>query len=50
MDKEYFVYIIQSVKDNLFYTGITNNLLRRLLEHDKGKSSTPTTFKRGLLS
>ncbi len=43
----YFVYIIQSTIDRKFYTGITNNLERRLAEHNKGGSSTPTTAGRG---
>ena len=46
MDKEYFVYIIRSLKDNRFYTGFTDNLDRRLNEHDKGKTSTVSTLKR----
>ena len=29
----YYVYILKSQKDNNFYTGITNNLLRRIYEH-----------------
>ena len=47
MDKEYFVYIIKSKLDGKFYTGITNNIDRRLPEHDRGKRSTPSTLKRG---
>ncbi|QQG42449.1 MAG: GIY-YIG nuclease family protein [Candidatus Giovannonibacteria bacterium] len=43
----YFVYIIRSQKDNKFYTGITNNLERRLAQHNKGKKSTPSTLHRG---
>lgn len=45
--KMYFVYILQSLKDKKFYTGITNNLERRLKEHNKGKKSTPSTAYRG---
>ncbi len=29
----YFVYVIRSKKDGLLYTGFTDNLERRLLEH-----------------
>lgn len=36
--KFYFVYILQSLKDKLFYTGLTNNLKRRCLEHQSGKN------------
>jgi len=32
----FYVYIIKSKKDNELYIGSTNNLKRRLLEHDKG--------------
>ena len=34
----YYVYILQSEMDNSFYTGYTNNLERRLKEHNEGKS------------
>lgn len=43
----YFVYIIRSTKDKKFYTGITNNLERRVFEHNKGKKSTKSTVNRG---
>jgi len=33
----YYVYILKSKKDNKNYIGSTNNLLRRLAEHNKGK-------------
>jgi len=32
----YFVYVLLSKKDGLFYTGFTNNLTRRVLEHNQG--------------
>lgn len=32
----FFVYIIRSMKNNNLYTGSTNNLRRRLLEHNSG--------------
>lgn len=32
----YFVYVIQSKKDKMFYTGFTSDLERRLDEHNKG--------------
>lgn len=41
-----FVYIIKSIKDNKFYTGFTNDIDRRLEEHNKGCSSTPSTTSR----
>ncbi len=43
----YCVYIIRSVGDRKYYTGITNDLRRRLQEHNIGKSSTPSTKNRG---
>ena len=43
----YFVYIIKSTKDNKYYTGITNNINRRLKEHNIGKHNTPSTLNRG---
>ena len=30
----YYVYVIQSLKDNEFYTGFTDNLKRRIKEHN----------------
>ena len=41
--KTYFVYILKC-SDNSYYTGITNNLERRLLEHKSGKSKSSYTF------
>ncbi len=43
----YYVYILQSLKDKKFYTGITINVERRLNEHNRGKKSTPSTVSRG---
>ena len=34
----YFVYILQSIKDNTFYKGYTTDIERRLNEHNSGKS------------
>ncbi len=42
--KTYFVYILKC-SDDSFYTGITNNLERRLIEH-KTKKSFSYTYKR----
>jgi putative endonuclease len=33
---EYFVYILQSSKDNKYYVGMTNDVNRRLKEHNAG--------------
>ena len=34
----YYVYVIRSLKNGRFYIGCTNNIERRLQEHNKGKS------------
>lgn len=33
MDKQYYVYILTNFKNNVLYTGITNDLVRRVYEH-----------------
>jgi putative endonuclease len=43
--KTYFVYILQCT-DFKTYTGITNNLSRRLEEHQKGLNMSCFTFRR----
>jgi putative endonuclease len=40
----YFVYIIET-EDGTYYTGQTNNLLRRLKEHVSGKSHSAAYFR-----
>jgi len=34
----YYTYILKSKKDNKLYTGFTNDLRKRLLQHNTGKS------------
>ncbi|MBI2337614.1 GIY-YIG nuclease family protein [Candidatus Daviesbacteria bacterium] len=34
----YYVYVLRSLKNGRFYTGSTNNLERRLNEHNTGQS------------
>ena len=36
----HFVYILLSLKDKKFYIGSTNNLERRLEEHNQGKNTS----------
>ena len=40
MSKFYYVYILQSEKDHNFYVGYTNDIKRRLEEHNVGKVSS----------
>lgn len=43
--KQYFIYILLC-SDNSYYTGITNDLERRLWEHENGIDPKSYTFKR----
>ena len=43
----YYVYVLFSHKDKKFYTGFTENLKRRLFEHNEGLSKS-TKFRRPL--
>jgi len=43
--KEYYVYILKC-SDGSFYTGVTNNVDRRLREHQEGVNFTCYTFKK----
>ncbi|UJH90461.1 GIY-YIG nuclease family protein [Antarcticibacterium sp. 1MA-6-2] len=43
--KRYYVYIVEC-SDNLLYTGITNNISRRIEEHNAGLNRTSFTYKR----
>ncbi|APY10014.1 hypothetical protein BWZ22_01590 [Seonamhaeicola sp. S2-3] len=43
--KSFFVYIVKC-KDDSFYTGFTNNLERRLYEHNAGTDKNAYTYKR----
>ena len=36
MDKNYFVYILAS-RSRVLYTGVTNNVIRRVMEHRQGR-------------
>lgn len=37
MSKYYYVYVLQSAKDNNYYVGYTGNLKQRLVTHNQGK-------------
>ncbi len=43
--KFYYVYILEC-SDNSLYTGITNNLERRVIEHKRGLNKNCYTYKR----
>jgi putative endonuclease len=45
MIKFYYIYILLSLKDKKFYTGYTDNLKRRIEEHNTGKVES-TKFRR----
>lgn len=31
--KQYYVYIVTNIENNVLYTGVTNNLIKRIWEH-----------------
>jgi putative endonuclease len=41
----YYVYILKC-SDNSYYTGVTNNLQKRFMEHQSGRDSASYTFTR----
>jgi putative endonuclease len=41
---KYFVYILQSLKNNSLYVGFTINVEKRLKEHNEGKSQSTKPF------
>ncbi|MBL7855078.1 MAG: GIY-YIG nuclease family protein [Cyclobacteriaceae bacterium] len=44
-DHRYFVYIVECA-DGLYYTGVTNNLDKRLHEHNEGVDPKSFTYRR----
>lgn len=40
----FYTYVLQSLKDRNFHVGYTNNLVKRIEEHNKGK--VPSTKNR----
>ena len=45
MDKRLNVYIV-NCKDDSFYTGVTNNVERRIVEHNSGLDKKSYTYSR----
>ena len=43
MDKQYYVYIMTNRHNTVLYTGVTNDLVRRVLEHKEGRGSVFTS-------
>ena len=41
----YYVYILQSLKNNSLYIGYTSNLKKRFKEHNDGKSLATKPFR-----
>jgi len=41
----YFVYVLKSSIDNRFYKGMTNNLKRRVYEHNLGKNKSTKPYR-----
>jgi len=41
----YIVYVLQSVLKNWHYVGFTNNLKRRIEQHNRGKVLSTKTYK-----
>lgn len=45
MNHNYFVYILTNYKKSVLYTGVTNDLKRRLFEHKECNNSNSFTSK-----
>jgi putative endonuclease len=45
MDRSLFVYIVKC-KDDSYYTGVTNNVEKRVIEHNTGLVKKSYTFSR----
>jgi putative endonuclease len=41
----YYIYLLQSLKNQSFYIGYTSDLKRRFEEHNSGKSSATKPFR-----
>jgi len=41
----YYVYVLKSINKNYLYVGLTNNLKRRISQHEDGKERTTRSYK-----
>lgn len=49
MQTKYILYVLRSVNHNRKYTGITNNIERRLKEHNSGKTKSTKGYRPWIL-
>ena len=42
VERDYYVYIMTNFHNTVLYTGVTNNIQRRVFEHRSGKGSSFT--------
>ena len=40
----FYVYVLKSINYNKFYTGFTSDLVKRLAEHNSGKTKSNKTY------
>jgi putative endonuclease len=43
MEKQFYVYILANKSNRVLYTGVTNNIIRRVFEHRERRASAFTT-------
>jgi putative endonuclease len=43
MSRQFYVYLLSNFTNSVMYTGVTNDLLRRVQEHREGKANSFTT-------
>ena len=41
----YYIYILKSLKNGSFYIGYTNNLRKRLIDHNSGNNKATKPFR-----
>jgi putative endonuclease len=44
VSREYYIYILTNTYNTVLYTGMTNNLLRRVFEHKAGKGGFTSKY------